>query len=287
MSRQFRPARAARSPMTCAFGGIFCAGIIVACPPCPVIALLAASAARHAPANRLNHWKLGPPFRWKPPNAQANKEFLAAGLCCGPSKRDIRGLLSPVNSVMAGLSGYKARWDRVPGGWPMREVLLIDVALWGALIMMAALIIIRRWRRRHSWMPDRGPYREAPEPAGQKMPPPQTASVTGLGGDTREPDGAIPRPARPAPAAPPQATERADPKARPHQPGTQRDDRQAPSWAASPTEQIASYYDQADQQIADYLAALGWAQQPAEPPVRQYARNRVPPQNPRAARPAP
>jgi hypothetical protein len=144
----------------------------------------------------------------------------------------------------------------------MREVLLIDVALWGALIMMAALIIIRRWRRSHSWMPARGPHGEAPEPAVQKMPPPKTASVTVFGEGTREPDGAIPRPARPTPAAPPQATEVADPKTRPYRPGTQRDDRPAPTKAATPSERIASYYDQADQQIADYLAALGWTHQP-------------------------
>jgi hypothetical protein len=169
----------------------------------------------------------------------------------------------------------------------MREVLLIDVALWGALIMMAALIIIRRWRSRHSWMPARGPHGEAPEPAGQLMPPPKTASVTGFGEGTREPDGATRRPAGPAPAALPQAAEMADPKTRPHRPGRQRDGRPAPTRAATPGERIASYYDQADQQIADYLAALGWTQQPATPPVRQYTRNRVPPQSPRTARPAP
>ena len=169
----------------------------------------------------------------------------------------------------------------------MREVLLTDVALWGALIMVAALIIIRRWRRSHSWRPARGPRGAAPEPAGQKMPAPKTASVTGLGKDTRAPDGAAPRPARPPPAAPPRATQMADPKARPHQPGVQRDGRRALTRAATPSERIASYYDQADQPIADYLAALGWTQRPAAPPVRQQAQARVPPQRPQAARPGP
>jgi SAM-dependent methyltransferase len=153
----------------------------------------------------------------------------------------------------------------------MREVLLTDVALWGALITMAALIIIRRWRSSHSWIPARRPRREAPELAGQKMSPPKTAGVTGLGEDTRAPDRAAPRPARPAPAAPPQAAEKANPKARPHRPAAQRDDRQTPSRAATPSEQIVSYYDQADQPIAAYLAALGWTQQLPHPPSGQQA----------------
>jgi hypothetical protein len=155
----------------------------------------------------------------------------------------------------------------VPGGWPMREVLLTDVALWGALITVAALIIIRRWRSSHSRMPTRGRRGEAPELAGQKVSPSKTASVTGPGEDTRASDRAAPRPARPAPAAPPQATEMAAPKARPHRAAAQRDDRQTPTGAAQ-SEQIVSYYDQADQPIADYLAALGWFQQPSTPPVR-------------------
>ena len=213
----------------------------------------------------------------------------------------------------------------MPGGWLMREVLLIDVALWVVLIMAAALIITRRWRRSHSRMPARRPRGEAPERTGQKMSAPKAASVTGLGADIRAPDGAAPRPARPPPAAPrqaipmadprparpppaappqaipmadprparpppaarPQATQLANPKARPRRPGGQRDGRRAPTRAATPSERIASYYDQADQPIADYLAALGWTQQPPTPPVRLHAQSRDLPQSPRTARPAP
>lgn len=169
----------------------------------------------------------------------------------------------------------------------MREVLLIDVALWSALIMMAALIIVRRWRRNHSWVPTRGPRGDAAELAGQKMSAPKAARMTGLGEDTRAPDGAAPRSARPSPTAPPRGTQMADPKARPHRPGAQRDNRQGRARAATPSERIASYYDQADQPIADYLAALGWTQQPRIPPVRQHAQIRVLPQRPRTTRPAP
>ncbi len=150
----------------------------------------------------------------------------------------------------------------------MREVLLTDVALWSALIMAAALIIIRRWRSGQSRMPARGRRGEAVELAGQKVSPPRTASGTGLGEDSGDPDRAVPRPARPAPAPPPRATEMADPKARPHRPGAQCDGQQTPTGAATPSEQIASYYDQADQPIAGYLAALGWTRRPPTLPRR-------------------
>ena len=149
----------------------------------------------------------------------------------------------------------------------MREVLLADVALWAALIMLAALIIIRRWRRSHSRIPARGARREVPELAGRTMAPPKTASVTRVGEDTRAPGRAAPRSARPAPAAPPRPTQTADPRARPHRPGAQRDGPRPPVRAATtPNERITSFYDQADQPIADYLAALGWTQQPSHRP---------------------
>jgi hypothetical protein len=191
----------------------------------------------------------------------------------------------------------------VPRGWPMRNVLLIDVALWGALIIMAALIIIGRWRRSHSRLPVRRPRWEAPEPAGQTMPALQPPRRTGPGPYRTEPAGSASRPAGPPPTAPPQAVSPpavrppavrppaaplAGPRARPYRPGMQREDRQQPSArAATPSERIASYYDQADQPIADYLAARGWTQQPATPSLGQHAQTRVLPQHPQTARPAP
>jgi hypothetical protein len=145
----------------------------------------------------------------------------------------------------------------------MRNVLLADVALWSALIILAALIIIGRWRRSHSWMHARAPREEAPEQAGQQMPAPQPARRAGPGEHTKKPDGAAPRPAPPRPAPPPQATQLANPEARPHRPATPRNDRQSPTRAATSSQRIASYYDHADQPIADYLAALGWTRQAA------------------------
>jgi hypothetical protein len=174
----------------------------------------------------------------------------------------------------------------------MRNVLLIDVALWGALIIMAALIIIQRWRRSHSRLPVRRPHWEAPEPAGQKMPAPQPPRRIGPGPYRTEPAGAAPRSARPPPAVSPQAVrpsaaQLAGPSAGPYRPGMQREERQPPARAATPSERIASYYDQADQPIADYLAARGWTQPPATAPLGQQAQTQVLPQHPQTARPAP
>ncbi len=146
----------------------------------------------------------------------------------------------------------------------MRDVLLTDVALWGALLTAAALIIIRRWRSSQPRIPARGRRGETAELAGQTMSPPRTATGTRLGEDSRDTDRAAPRPARPAPATPPRAPEMAGPKARPHRP----DGQQTPTGAATPSEQIASYYDQADQPIAGYLAALGWTQRTPTRPRR-------------------
>jgi hypothetical protein len=79
----------------------------------------------------------------------------------------------------------------------------------------------------------------------------------------------------------------ANSQARPNGPAAPRDDRQPLTRAATPGQQIASYYDHADQPIADYLAALGWAQQPPAPPTRPHAQTRALPQRPQTARPAP
>ncbi len=124
----------------------------------------------------------------------------------------------------------------------MLKVLLIDVALCAALIMVAGLIVIRRWRR-SSGQPStpasgRG---AAAERAGKAMAPRETAIVPGFS-DTVQPD----------PGA--------------YWPGAQPDGQQAAARAVTTSEQIASYYDQADRPMAGYLTALGWTQQPPHRP---------------------
>lgn len=204
----------------------------------------------------------------------------------------------------------------------MHELLPIDIALWSALIILAALIIIRR-RRRHSRMPadsprrdaaergsprrdaddrgsqrrdateqggprrdatDRGgPRRDATEQPGQRMPPRTTALATSNGEGPSEPRRPSSRPAGAAPTAP----QAAEANGGPRRPATQRAGRQAPTRTAAPSEPIARYYDQADQPIADYLAALGWAQEPPAPPGRTTGADGDSAAEPPGGRPAP
>jgi hypothetical protein len=84
--------------------------------------------------------------------------------------------------------------------------------------------------------------------------------------DTVQPDRGTHLPAQRGQAAPSQARPVA---------GAWPDGRQATAGAVTTSEQIASYYDQADRPMADYLTALGWTQQPPHSPgspVRRSAR---------------
>lgn len=148
----------------------------------------------------------------------------------------------------------------------MLTVLLIDVALCAALIMVAGLIVIRRWRRRSGQPPAPAAGRQAAaEQAGQAMAPRETAIVPGFS-DTVQPDPGAHVPAQRGQAARPQARPVAGPEPGPHGPGAQPDGQQAAARAVTTSEQIASYYDQADGPMAGYLAALGWTEQPLHRP---------------------
>ena len=145
----------------------------------------------------------------------------------------------------------------------MPGLLLTGVALCTALIMAAALVVIGQWRRSKGQPPAPASARGAAAgPAGNAMardrhrarfrrhraarPRRPGAGAAGAGG---------------APAG--QADAR--PTARPAR------SRATAQWPAghrqalTTSEQIASYYDQADQPMADYLTALGWTQPPHNP----------------------
>jgi hypothetical protein len=143
----------------------------------------------------------------------------------------------------------------------MLELLLIDVAVCAALIMVAALVVIRRWRRR-SGQPSMPASRRgaAAEPAGEVMAPREIAIVPGFA-DTVQPDPGAHVPAPPGQAAHLQAR----PAAGPQGPGPQPNGQQATATAVTTSERIAGYYDQADKPMADYLTALGWTQPPRGP----------------------
>jgi len=140
----------------------------------------------------------------------------------------------------------------------MLEPLLIGVALCTALIIAAALVAIRHWRRGSG-------YPVAPAgPARKAMAPREIAIVPGFS-DTVPPDSGAHMPVQPGWVAHPQARP-AGPQPYPRGPGPPPNGRRATARAVTTSEQIASYYDQADRPMADYLTALGWTHQPVHTP---------------------
>jgi hypothetical protein len=135
-----------------------------------------------------------------------------------------------------------------------------------ALIMVAALAVIRRWRRGSGQPPaPAGARGAAAGPAGRAVARHEIAIVPGFGGAVPPgPGGQVPVP--PQRAAHPRAGPAPGPQPGPHGPGPPANGQRATARAVTTSEQIASYYDQADKPMADYLTALGWAHQPPHSP---------------------
>jgi hypothetical protein len=144
--------------------------------------------------------------------------------------------------------------------------LLIGVALCAALIMVAALVEIRGWRRSNVQPVEPASARGAAAgPAGNAMAPHEIAIVPGFS-DTAPPDPGAQVPVPPEQAAHPRARQAVPPQPDPHGPGPPPNGQRAAARAVTSSEQIASYYDQADKPMADYLMALGWTRQPPHSP---------------------
>jgi hypothetical protein len=161
------------------------------------------------------------------------------------------------------LAGYGTGWDRLSGGLIVFELLLIDVALCAALIMVvASIMVMRRWRRSsgRASMPvgERGTVTEL---AGERTAPRERALVPGFSDNTAEPDRDPHAPQEPEQAAESQVSEAVNPQHGPDEPAAEPDRQHATADAATNGEQIASYYDEADQPMSDYLAALGWTRE--------------------------
>jgi hypothetical protein len=142
----------------------------------------------------------------------------------------------------------------------MVDLLLIDVALCAALIMVAACVMVRRWRRSS----DRPavPDGAVAELAGEGTARRKTAVVPGFGDETLERDLGATMPAEPEQAAGSQISVAADPGPGPYESTAEPDEQQAAAGAVTNSERVGSYYDQADQSMAAYLAAQGWTEEP-------------------------
>src|SRR6266480_5856367 len=84
------------------------------------------------------------------------------------------------------------------------------------------------------------------------------ALVPGFSDNTAEPDRDLHARPEPEQAAQSQVSKAANPQRGPDEPAAEPDGQQAAAGAATNGERIASYYDEADQPMSDYLAALGW-----------------------------
>ena len=163
----------------------------------------------------------------------------------------------------------------------MPGLLLIGVALCAALIMMAALVVIGHRRRSNGQSPAPvGARGAAAGPARNAMAPQEIAIVPGFSG-TVPPGPSAQVPVPPGQAAHPQARPAVSPQPDPHGPAPPPPTGQrATVRALTTSEQIASYYDQADKPLADYLTALGWIHQPPhspQPPGPAESARRHPP----------
>jgi hypothetical protein len=149
----------------------------------------------------------------------------------------------------------------------MPGLLLTAVALCAALIMMATLVVIRHRRRSNGQPPAPvGARGAASGPARNAMAPHEIAIVPGFS-DTVPPGPGAQVPVPPGQAAHPRARPAVGPRPEPNGPGRPPPNGQrATARALTTSEQIASYYDQADKPLADYLTALGWAHQPSPQP---------------------
>jgi hypothetical protein len=145
----------------------------------------------------------------------------------------------------------------------MFELLLIDVALCAALIMVVASIMVMRRRRRSSGRASM-PVRErgaVTELAGGGVARRERALVPGFSDNTAEPDRDLHAPPEPEEAAQSQVSGAVNPQRGPDEPAAEPDGQQVAAGAATSGERIASYYDEADQPMSDYLAARGWTRE--------------------------
>jgi hypothetical protein len=163
----------------------------------------------------------------------------------------------------------------------MPGLLLTGVALCTVLIMMAALVAIRHRRRGNGQPPPPASARGAAAgPAGSAMARHEIAIVPGFS-DTMPPGPGAQVPVPPGQAAPPQARPAVRPQPDPHGPGPRPNGQRAAARDVTTSEQIASYYDQADKPMASYLTALGWTHQsrhsPQPPGPAERTRRHPPP----------
>lgn len=174
---------------------------------------------------------------------------------------------APEGGVGAWLAGYALEVGPPAEGVTMRELLVIELAICAAVIVVAAVVIVMRWRRgsgqpRISVEEWRGAVAEL---ADEGMSAREVADVPGFSHDTMEPDLGPNVPADPEQAAETPVSGVADAELGSDGPGTEPPEPQAGAGAVTFSERIGGYYEEADRSTADYLAARGWPLEQGDP----------------------
>jgi hypothetical protein len=99
-----------------------------------------------------------------------------------------------------------------------------------------------------------------PEPAGLEQPPPQVSGVADAGSGADDPEPGAHGPARPQ-QAPAQLNGAAVAGPGAHEPAAEPGGQPAADGTVTSRGRVSSYYKGADQQMADYLAELGWSEE--------------------------
>lgn len=149
----------------------------------------------------------------------------------------------------------------------MGELLLIELVMCAAVIVVTAAVMVMHWRRRSDQprMPVEQRRGALAELADAWVFEGEVADVPGFSHDTKERDLGTRVPVDLEQAAESPVSGRADPDLGSQSLGTEPDEAQAAAGAVTIGERIGGYYEQADQPLADYLAALGWTEEPGKP----------------------
>jgi hypothetical protein len=149
----------------------------------------------------------------------------------------------------------------------MGELLLIELVICAAVIVVAvAVLVLPRLRGSdQSRMPVEGRRGTVAELFDERTPGREVADLPGLSHDAMERDPGASAPAGPEQAAETPAGGVAD--ADLGSPGPDAEPQEPPPAAGAVTfsEQIGSYYEEAERSVADYLAAHGWTEEQGKP----------------------
>jgi hypothetical protein len=147
----------------------------------------------------------------------------------------------------------------------MRELLLIDLAICAAVIVVAAAVMLLRRRSDRSRMPVQEQPGSVAELADQGISGREVAAVPDSGHDVAKRDPGTEVPAGPEQAAESKVSGVAATDLGPDGLGAEPDDPPAAAGAATFSERVRGYYEEADRPVAGYLAARGWTEQHGTP----------------------